>query len=83
MRVAPSKLSCLLLPGPFAAQLEVKGAQLEGGEAEKSQRLFVLKPSSIFCRHQPSSSNAIGGKTELFGECWTPHHENSRGGGWF
>lgn len=35
MRVAPSKLSCLLLPGPFAAQLEVKGAQLEGGGSRK------------------------------------------------
>ena len=59
------------LPGPFVARRDVRGAQAGGGGgAEKSRRLFVLKPSSIFCRHQPSgSSNAIGGKTELFGEC--------------
>lgn len=59
-------------------------ARAEGWETAQSQRLLVLKLSSIFCRHQPrGSSNAIGGKTELFGECWTPHYESSRGGGWF
>lgn len=48
MRAAPLHPSCLLLPGPFAARRDVKGAQAGGGKAEKSQRLFVLKPSSIF-----------------------------------
>lgn len=39
------------LPPPtrtFVAPCDVKGARARGGKAEKSQRLFVLKPPSIF-----------------------------------